>query len=76
MEVRIGVEHIPKEISIELTDDTDRDELRSRVEEALSGAVNVLWLVDLRGRQVGISSEKICYVELGADQIDRTVGFG
>lgn len=76
MEVRIGVERIPKEISIELTDDTDRDELRSRVEEALSGAVNVLWLVDLRGRQVGISSQKICYVELGADQIDRTVGFG
>ena len=49
MDVRIGVTQAPREINIEIADDTDRGELRSRVEAALSGAVDVLWLTDRRG---------------------------
>ena len=51
MDVRIGVTQAPREINIELADDADRAEVKSKVEAALSGAVDVLWLADKKGRQ-------------------------
>lgn len=57
-------------------DDGDRDDLKSRVEAALSGATDVLWLTDKRGRDVGVPSAKIAYVELGSADGDRRIGFG
>ena len=75
MDVRIGVTYSPKEIDVELPDDTDRDELRSRVESAVGGE-GVLWLEDRRGSIVGVPSDKIAYVELGSADRDRRVGFG
>ena len=76
MDVRIGVVHIPKELSVEMPDDTDREDLQVRIDEALSGTAATLWLTDVRGRQIGLPSERIGYVELGADKGDRPVGFG
>ena len=46
MDIRIGVTHSPRELNLELADDTDRDELRKQVEAALTGAVDILWLTD------------------------------
>ena len=76
MDVRIGVIHIPKELSVEMPDDTDREDLRVRIDEALAATAATLWLTDARGRQSGLPSERIGYVELGADEGDRPVGFG
>ena len=76
MDVRIGVIHIPKELSVEMPDDTDREDLRARIDEALAGTAATLWLTDTSGRQIGLPSERIGYVELGADEGDRPVGFG
>ena len=76
MDVRIGVIHIPKELSVEMPEDTDREDLRARIDEALAGTAATLWLTDTRGRQIGLRSERIGYVELGADEGDRPVGFG
>ena len=76
MDVRIGVVHIPKELNIELPDDIDREDLRTQVDQALAGTVATLWLTDARGREVGFPSERIGYVELGANEGDRPVGFG
>ncbi len=42
----------------------------------MSGAVDVLWLTDKRGRRVGVPAEKIAYIELGANDGDRRIGFG
>ena len=75
MDVRIGVTYTPKEIEVELSDDTDRDQLISTIEEAISGEGKVLWLTDRRGRRVGVPSSKLAYVEIGADTGDRRVGF-
>jgi hypothetical protein len=36
----------------------------------------VLWLTDIRGRQVGVPSGKIAYVDIGAPGSDNPVGFG
>ena len=76
MDVRIGVTQAPREINIELADDADRDDLKSRVEAALAGASDVLWITDKRGKDVGIPAAKLAYVELGSAEGDRRIGFG
>ena len=76
MDVRIGVTHAPREISIELADDTDREGLKSKVDAALADDDAVLWLTDRRGRDIGIPSERIAYIEIGASNDDRKIGFG
>lgn len=75
MDVRIGVTQHPRELDLELADDTDRDELTRSIEEALSDDDRVLWLTDRKGRRVGIPSAKVAYVEIGAAE-ERRVGFG
>ena len=50
MDVRIGVTYTPKEIEVEVSDDTNRDQLIATIEEAVSTEGRVLWLTDRRGR--------------------------
>ena len=76
MDVRIGVTQAPREISLELPDDVDRDLLKAKIEAALNGVVDVLWLTDRRGRDVGVPTAKIAYVEIGNVDGDRRIGFG
>lgn len=76
MDLRIGVTQAPRELSIELDDDADREDLKSRVEAALAGASDVLWVTDKRGKDIGIPAAKIAYVELGSADGDRRIGFG
>lgn len=76
MDVRIGVTQAPREIAIEMADDTDRESVRSQVEAALTGAVDVLWLTDKKGRSVAVPAAKIAYVEIGNDDASRRIGFG
>ena len=75
MDVRIGVTQAPREISLEV-EDGDRDDLKARVEAALGGATDVLWVTDKRGRDVGIPAGKIAYVEVGSADGERRIGFG
>lgn len=75
MEVRIVVSNVGREVVIEQADD-QVEATRKQVEAALSGAVDVLWLSDKRGRQVGVSSSKIAYVEIGSTDKDKKMGFG
>ncbi|MFT3852558.1 MAG: DUF3107 domain-containing protein [Ilumatobacteraceae bacterium] len=76
MDVRIGVTQAPREINVEVADDTDRAGLRKQVEAALTGAVDVLWLTDRRGKEIGIAAAKIAYVEVGTGDGERRIGFG
>ena len=73
--VRIGVTQAPRELNMEV-DDGERDDLKGRVEAALSGATDVLWVTDKRGREVGVPAAKIAYVEVGSADGDRRIGFG
>ena len=75
MDIRIGVTQAAREISLEQADD-ERDATKAKVEAALSGAVDVLWLVDKKGRTIGVPSTKIAYVEIGSVEGDRRIGFG
>lgn len=75
MDVRIGVTQAPRELSIEVADDESED-LAAKVDAALSGAVDVLWITDKKGRRVGIPAAKLAYVEIGTPDSDRRIGFG
>ena len=65
----------PRELNVEVPDD-ERDDVRARIDAALSGASDVLWIKDKRGRDVGVPSVKIAYVEIGTADGDRRIGFG
>ena len=75
MDVRIGVTQAPREINVEVADDTDRAALRKQVDAALTGAVDVLWLTDRRGKEIGVAAAKIAYVEVGTSDSERRIGF-
>jgi hypothetical protein len=75
VDVRIGVTQAPRELTVEVPDD-ERDDVKARIEAALAGAVDTLWLVDKRGREVGVAAAKIAYVEVGTPDGDRRIGFG
>ena len=75
MDLRIGVTDNPKEIKVEMADDTDVAALRSEVDAAVAGGGPMLWLTDVRGRQVGVPAARIAYVDIGAAGSDNPVGF-
>ena len=75
MDVRIGVLHTPKEIDIELPADADRVAIRASIDAALASSDGVLWLTDRSGRDIGVPSAKIAYIELGRSESERRIGF-
>ena len=73
MDVKIGVVYTAKELIVDV--DGEADEVRSSIEKALAGGNAVLWLVDRKGRRVGVPADKLAYVEFGGEET-RRVGFG
>jgi hypothetical protein len=71
MEVKIGVQHAPRELVID-TEDT-AEEIETRLAEALA-AEGLLALLDSRGRRVLVPARSIAYLELGSGVIGQ-VGF-
>lgn len=76
MDVRIGVTYTAKEIDIELAEDADPAQVQADVDAALGGDRQVFWLIDRKGRRVGVPTEKIAYVEIGTPEAARRIGFG
>lgn len=73
MEVKIGVQHAPREIVIESRQSAD--EVQKAVETALGKNSTMLTLEDEHGRRVLVPSDRVAYVEIG-EQTVRKVGFG
>ncbi|MER5732643.1 DUF3107 domain-containing protein [Streptomyces sp. NPDC002138] len=73
MEVKIGVQHAPREIVLE--SGLSADELESIVADALSGKTQLLSLTDIKGRKVLVPADRLSYVDLG-EPSSRKVGFG
>ena len=74
MEVKIGVQHSPRELIIDSPQTPE--EIAKDVAAALSGATKdgLLTLVDERGRRVLVPVDRIAYVEI-AQPDQRRVGF-
>ncbi|MEU3370989.1 DUF3107 domain-containing protein [Streptomyces sp. NPDC006711] len=73
MEVKIGVQHAPREIVLE--SGQTAAEVESAVADALAGKAQLLSLTDDKGRRVLVPADKIAYVEIGEPSV-RRVGFG
>jgi Protein of unknown function (DUF3107) len=76
VDVRIGVTYSAKELDVEVPDGTGAEDLRKQIESALADDDNVLWLTDRKGRQVGVPTSKVAYVEIGSPHEERRIGFG
>ena len=74
MEVRIGVLHSPKELTLEL--EGSPDDVTKALDDALKKEDSVLWLTDTKGRRVGVPAERVAYVEIETESGPRRVGFG
>ena len=75
MDIRIGVTQTPKELEVDMGDQVDGDELVADIKTAISGDRSMLWFTDRKGRRVGVPTEKLAYVEIGATGGERRVGF-
>ncbi|MFJ3303075.1 DUF3107 domain-containing protein [Streptomyces sp. NPDC086549] len=72
MEVKIGVQHAPREIVLE--SGQSAEEIERVVAEALAGKTQLLSLADEKGRKVLVPADRLAYIELGEPTI-RKVGF-
>ncbi|WP_168581995.1 DUF3107 domain-containing protein [Gephyromycinifex aptenodytis] len=72
MEVKIGVQHVSREISLET--DAAAQEVEEAVEKALSSG-SALRLMDSKGNLSIVPAASIAYVEIGAAK-KGGVGFG
>jgi hypothetical protein len=74
VEVRIGVQHAPRELVIE--SEQSADDVEKAVRSATAkGAGGMLTLVDAKGRRVAVPADKIAYVDID-EPGPRRVGFG
>ncbi|MGH3343982.1 MAG: DUF3107 domain-containing protein [Carbonactinosporaceae bacterium] len=73
MEVKIGVQHAPRELVLESRQSPD--DIEQAVSSALSGKSRLLTLVDDRGRRVLVPADRLAYVEISETET-RRVGFG
>jgi DNA-binding MurR/RpiR family transcriptional regulator len=74
MELRIGVVHTPKELSVEL--DGTADEIVATIDDAVKGGAAIVRITDVKGHRLGIPADKIAYVEVDEDGANKRVGFG
>jgi hypothetical protein len=74
VEVKIGIQSVPRELVVET--DTSADEIEHQLASALAdGAHSVFALSVNKGGKVLVPADKIAYVEFGAPEA-RRVGFG
>lgn len=71
MEIKIGIQHAPRELVFETEEDAASVE--AQVAEAVSGE-GTLALTDARGRKILVPGSKIAYVEIGGG-VSGHVGF-
>jgi hypothetical protein len=72
MQVKIGVADSSKLVELEVDDEA---KFRETVEEAVKDG-GIAWFTDEKGRQVGIPTGRIAYVEIDSPDGGRAVGFG
>ncbi len=74
MDVKIGVVYTPKELLLEL--DGDPEDVRALLDNALKNGEPIVWVTDVKGRKVGVPTDKVAYVEIATDDASHKVGFG
>ena len=74
MEVKIGIQSVPRELVVET--DTRADDIERQLASALAGGEHsVFSLPMIKGGKILVPADKIAYVEFGGPEA-RRVGFG
>ena len=74
MEVKIGIQSVPRELIVET--DTPAQDIESALTAAVSGGDGAVFTLDIRnGGRLLLPADKIAYVEFSAAE-SRRVGFG
>jgi hypothetical protein len=73
VEIKIGVQHAARELSLE--SELSAEEVEKTVSAALTGKTSLLVLTDEKGRKVIVPTDRLAYVEIG-EPSSRRVGFG
>ncbi|WP_375028160.1 DUF3107 domain-containing protein [Actinomadura sp. GTD37] len=73
MQVRIGVQNVPKELVVDTTQSAD--EVTDALSDALGDPHGVLVLKDRRAGRIVIPAVRVGYLEIVEDE-QRSVGFG
>lgn len=71
MEVKIGVQHAPRELIVETN--VSPDDFEAQLSEAVTSG-GILTFTDTRGRRIAVPGSKIAYVEIGSGS-SKTVGY-
>jgi len=74
MDIRIGIVNAPREVGIEMPDDSSAADIKSTIDAAVSAGAGLVWLTDKKGREVGFPADKVAYVEIGSAE-DQRIGF-
>ena len=72
MEVKIGVTHANRELTLESS--LSADDIQAAVKQALSDADGMFTMTDDKGRTVFVPASKLAYVELSGET-GRRMGF-
>ena len=72
MDVRIGIQNSPRELSFETSQSAE--EVEREVAAAMSGQSPLLKLADDKGTMYVVPSAALAYVEIGSEE-SRRVGF-
>jgi hypothetical protein len=72
MEIKIGIQHVAREVTLESAESAEAVE--SHLREALADG-GLLTLTDVKGRRVLVPVTNLAYVDLGLANA-RPVGFG
>jgi len=74
LEVKIGIQSVPRELVVET--DTPADEIERHLSAALENGSHSLFALSVsKGGKVLVPADKIAYLEFGAPEA-RRVGFG
>ena len=74
MEVKIGIQSVPRELVVET--DTPADEIERQLASVLADAAHSVFTLPMaKGGKILVPADKIAYVEFGAPEA-RRVGFG
>ena len=73
MQIRIGVQSVPKELVVETS--LSADEVEEEIARAVQEEGGILSIRDSNGSRVVVPSAKLAYVEIG-ESGPKSVGFG
>jgi hypothetical protein len=73
MQVRIGVQYVPKELVVETNQSAD--EVQQALADALNEGHSLFVIQDERGGRIVVAADRLAYLEIEESE-SRQVGFG